>query len=367
MALNELHVHHFRNIEQQKLCFSAGLNLIHGANGSGKTSLLEAIYYLSTARSFRSSNHRRVVQEGGRSLTLFGVVTDPVRGAIKLGLEREPGNTGGVRLHVNGEAGRSVAQFARILPVSVIEPGTFELVAGGPGNRRRFLDWLVFHVEHWFSGIWQEAQRALKQRNHLLRHGIIRHSAIGPWNARVADLGEQLNRGREAGFKRFRDEFDAILERSHAEWLEPVTLEFNPGWDSGKGLADVLESNLESEARAGCTLYGPNRADIRIKVGRYPAGEVLSRGQQRSLVVLMKLAQMRVLQSVGCEGICLLDDIHAELDSDNQALLARELLALNTQVFLTGITAPNQGALGNLMLEHEPAMFHVEHGRFTEQ
>lgn len=367
MALNELHVHHFRNIEQQKLGFSPGLNLIHGVNGSGKTSLLEAIYYLSTARSFRSSNHRRIVQDESRSLTLFGVLTDEVRGRVRLGLEREPGNTNGVRLHQNGERIRSVAEFARLLPVSVIEPGTFELVSGSPGNRRRFLDWLVFHVEHWFSGIWQEAQRALKQRNHLLRHGIINASAIEPWNARLAELGERLNRGREAGFKRFLDEFEAIRQRSGASWLEPITLEFSPGWDSKLGLHQVLESNLESEARAGFSLYGPNRADIRIRAGKHPAGEVLSRGQQRSLVVLMKLAQMRVLQSVGCRGICLLDDIHAELDSDNQALLAGELLALDTQVFLTGITAPSDGALRNLMAEHEPSMFHVEHGRFTEQ
>ncbi|WP_077529931.1 DNA replication/repair protein RecF [Vreelandella utahensis] len=367
MALTELHVHHFRNIEQQKLQFSSGLNLIHGANGSGKTSLLEAIYYLSTARSFRTSNHRRVVQEGCRSLTLFGNVTDPLRGSLRIGLERQPGDANGVRLQRNGEAVRSVSELARLLPVSVIEPGTFELVAGGPGNRRRFLDWLVFHVEHWFSGLWQEVQRALKQRNHLLRHGIIDQSSIGPWNARVADLGERLNQGRQAGFDRFYSEFEAIRSRSQAEWLGAVSLAFNPGWDSSESLGSILESNLEAEARAGFSLYGPNRADIRIRVGKQPAGEVLSRGQQRSLVVLMKLAQMRVLQAVGTEGICLLDDIHAELDGENQALLASELLALNTQVFLTGITAPNEGALGSLMHKHEPAMFHVEHGRFTEQ
>ncbi|MEQ6885639.1 DNA replication/repair protein RecF [Salicola sp. Rm-C-2C1-2] len=367
MALDELRIHHFRNIEHQKLQFSPRLNLIHGDNGSGKTSLLEAVYYLATARSFRSSNHRRVVQEGHASLTLFGSVSDPVRGSIRLGLEREPGNKRGVRLQRNGESIRSIAALARLLPVSVIEPGTFELVAGGPGNRRRFLDWLVFHVEHWFSGVWQEAQRALKQRNHLLRHGIIDAASIGPWNARVADLGERLNQGREEGFRRFRDEFEAMQKRSGTGWLATVSLVFSPGWDTEKRLDAVLAGNLEAEARAGFSLYGPNRADIRIRVGKQPASEVLSRGQQRSLVVLMKVAQMRVLQSVGCQGICLLDDIHAELDADNQALLASELLALNTQVFLTGIKTPDAGALGNLMREHEPSMFHVEHGRFTEQ
>lgn len=367
MALNELHVHHLRNIEHQKLQFSPQLNLIHGDNGSGKSSLLEAIYYLATARSFRSSNHRRVVQQGHRTLTLFGSVSDPVRGLLSLGLEREPGGKNGVRLQRNGESIRSVSELARVLPVSVIEPGTFELVAGGPGNRRKFLDWLVFHVEHWFSGVWQEAQRALKQRNHLLRHGIIDASSIGPWNAQVAELGEHLNQGRQEGFRRFQEEFEAMRARSGADWLGSVSLGYNPGWDSERGLDAVLADNPQAEARAGFSLYGPNRADIRIRVGQQPAGDVLSRGQQRSLVVLMKLAQMRVLQSVGVQGICLLDDIHAELDTDNQALLASELLALNTQVFLTGIKAPNEGALGSLMREHEPSMFHVEHGRFTEQ
>ncbi|XOZ32688.1 DNA replication/repair protein RecF [Halomonadaceae bacterium KBTZ08] len=367
MALNELHVHHFRNITHQKLQFASGLNLIHGANGSGKTSLLEAIYYLSTARSFRSSNHRRVVQEGERSLTLFGRVSDPQKGLIRIGLEREPGHPRGVKLQRDGEAIQAVSDLARVLPVSVIEPGTFELVAGGPGHRRRFLDWLVFHVEHWFSKVWQEAQRALKQRNHLLRRGIIDAASIGPWNIRVADLGERLNEGRKAGFDAFYQEFEAIKARSSVAWLETVSLSFNPGWDASQDLVSVLEGNLESESRAGFSLYGPNRADIRIRVGKQPAGEVLSRGQQRSLVVLMKLAQMRVLQGKGFQGICLLDDIHAELDAQNQALLTSELLALQTQVFLTGIRAPNEGVLGSLMLEHEPSVFHVEHGWFTEQ
>lgn len=366
MALEELHIHNFRNIPSQKLTFSPSLNLIHGANGSGKTSLLEAIYYLSTGRSFRTSKHGRVIREGSDALTLFGRVSE-VSGQYRLGIERAGGGKEAT-LHKNGLKCRSVAEFARLMPVSVIEPGTFDLVSGGPGYRRRFLDWLVFHVEHEYGRLWKRCQRAIQQRNQCLRHGIISDQELGPWSDQVARLGEAVTRSREKGFELFREELQRILADSGAEWARNLRIEFARGWDTNKSLQATLSDNPQSEQRAGFTLYGPNRADIRIRSGNTPAGEVLSRGQQRSLVILMKLAQMRVLRdNCGIRGVCLLDDVNAELDWKNQQLLAGQLLELGCQVFVTSITSPDSGGLWAAVSAGDYRMFHVEHGQFAEQ
>ena len=366
MALQELHIHQFRNIESQRLAFSPSLNLIHGLNGSGKTSLLEAIYYLSSGRSFRTSKHNRVVREGSDRLTLFGRVREE-SGEHRLGIERVIGRQEAT-LHHNGLRVPTIAEFARLMPVSVIEPGTFDLVAGAPGYRRRFLDWLVFHVEHDYGRRWKACQRAIRQRNHLLRHGTISDQELGPWTEQVAAHGEDITRSRETGFELFRRELEQMMSNSEAGWARGLSVEFARGWDKSRSLGETLSGNPESERRAGFTLYGPNRADIRIRYGNLPAGEVLSRGQQRSLVILMKLAQMRVLRDrSGIRGVCLLDDINAELDAGNQQLLASELLALGCQLFVTSITSPGHEGPWSKVSAGDHRMFHVEHGQFAEQ
>ena len=364
--LKELHIYRFRNIDYQRLVFSPDLNLIFGANGSGKTTLLEAIYYLSRAQSFRTSKHYRIVQEGSDTLTLFGRIED---NGVKhrLGVERSPVRREMV-LHRNGLRVGSVAELTRLMPVSVIEPGTFDLVDGPPGSRRRFLDWLMFHVEHGYGELWKQAQRAIRQRNHCLKHGIIVPAQFRPWNERVAALGEEITGLRSYGFELFLAELESMLARHDSDWARGLTLAFVRGWDQNRSLFEILSDNPQSEQKAGCTLYGPNRADIHIRCGGMPAAEVLSRGQQRSLVVFMKLAQMRVLSRVaGLKGLCLLDDINSELDAANQGVLAQELLELGCQLFITSIKAPDPEGIWSAMRSGDYRMFHVEHGQFAEQ
>lgn len=365
MPLRELHIHHLRNLHEQRLEFSERVNLIHGVNGSGKTSLLEAIYYLSVGRSFRTAKHRNVVSQGSDTLTLFGRV-DNERGEQRLGISRDLVK-GSAVLRKNGLPIQSLSEMARELPVSVIEPGTFDLVAGGPGQRRQFLDWLVFHVEHDYGQLWQHCQKTIRQRNQLLRRGIISDGQLGSWNDRLVVLSQKLTERRAFWFERFEKQLVELLERADAQWASSLELGFFQGWDAKRSLAEILDTNHETEYRAGHTLYGPNRCDIRIRINQRPAGEVLSRGQQRTLVILMKLAQMAVVNDQKRDyAICLVDDINAELDRTNQKLLADRLLELGCQLFVTSIEPPDQSLwVGSSAQNHR--MFHVEHGEFSEQ
>ncbi|MBJ6136336.1 DNA replication/repair protein RecF [Marinobacter litoralis] len=375
MALVKLQTQWFRNLEPEPVRFSPSFNLLYGANGSGKSSVLEAIGYLGLGRSFRISRHQAVVAHGQNKLTVFGALdaglddqgdegAEPVEHRVGISRDIALKETS---LRVNGEAVRSLSSLAKRLPVSVIDPGVFDIVAGGPGKRRQFLDWLVFHVEPSFSSLWQQCQRVTSQRNQTLRNGRIDESLMRVWDNQFSVLAESLSDTRTAVFKSFKSAFDEVLGELDAGWTDGLKLEFYPGWDRSQSLVDVLKNHREQERRMGHTLYGPNRADIRLKMGGRPVAETFSRGQQKTLVILMKIAQGKVLSDLGKQVTFLLDDINAELDVRHRIMLARKLQELRCQVFITSIEHPEPDVLWTDGQAPEYRMFHVEHGKLTEE
>lgn len=380
MALVKLQTQNFRNLAPDPVGFSPSFNLLYGANGSGKSSVLEAIAYLGLGRSFRVSRHQAVVSHGHSKLTVFGALDSGLSNnedqsgtaegstgiAHRLGISRDV-SAKETALRVDGEAVRSLSSLAMHLPVSVIDPGVFDIVAGGPGKRRQFLDWLVFHVEPSFSVMWQQCQRVTSQRNQTLRNGRLDESLLRVWDSQFGALAETLSDVREQVFRQFKAAFDAVLQELDASWTEGLKLEFYPGWDRSRSLVDILASHREQERRMGHTLYGPNRADIRLKLGGRPVAETFSRGQQKTLVILMKIAQGKVLSDLGKQVTFLLDDINAELDVRHRIMLAHKLQDLRCQVFITSIEHPEPDVLWGDRDAPEYRMFHVEHGKLTEE
>ncbi|WP_372958388.1 DNA replication/repair protein RecF [Marinobacter sp.] len=375
MALLSLQTEHFRNLAPGTLSFSPWVNLIYGANGSGKTSLLEAIAYLGLGRSFRQNRHQVVCTEGHSRFVVFGqvLVGSPEarngggngRDLTRLGFSRDIQGRE-TRLRVDGENVYSLSILASLFPVSVIDPGVFDVVVGGPGKRRQFLDWLVFHVEPSFGGLWQQCQRTISQRNQILRSGRIDDQQLNVWDRQFVDLAEQVDQLRSSVFSEFETVFRSVLTDTHSEWAEALKVDYFPGWDRKKGLAATLREHREQERKVGHTLYGPNRADLRLRYHGRAVAELFSRGQQKTLVILMKLTQGEVLAVRGKQVTFLLDDINAELDLDHRRLLAERLNRLGSQIFMTAIERPDP----SLLWEIPPSdykVFHVEHGRLTEE
>lgn len=369
MALVALQTESFRNLVAGSHQFSTSVNLIYGANGSGKTSLLEAIGYLGLGRSFRQNRHQSVCSHDASRFVVFGKLLSGERDdrltEHRLGFSRDLAAKE-TRLRVDGETVVSLSSLAALFPVSVIDPGVFDIVAGGPGKRRQFLDWLVFHVEPSFGSLWLQCQRVISQRNQMLRSGRLDGPQMKVWDRQFVTLAEKVNLHRQKVFDRFAAEVRALLEEIPALWSGPVAFDYFPGWDFGKGLQEVLELHSAQERKVGYTLYGPNRSDIRVKYHNRNVAETFSRGQQKTLVILMKLAQARVLRKEGKQITFLLDDINAELDSAHRTLLAAQLQALGSQVFLTTIERPEPEELWQNTLP-DYRMFHVEHGRLTEE
>ncbi|HKK56565.1 DNA replication/repair protein RecF [Marinobacter sp.] len=374
MALVKLQTEHFRNLTGAPVNFSPSINLLFGENGSGKSSVLEAIGYLGLGRSFRVGRHQAVVSHGQKKLTVFGgidrgheLVTEPAPDngiRHRLGISRDTSAKETV-LRVDGEAVRNMSVLAKHLPVSVIDPGVFDIVAGGPGNRRQFLDWSVFHVEPSFAAVWQQCQRVISQRNRILRNGRLDPSLMKVWDSQYTNLTETMTRSRQHTFQLFSAAFFQLLGEIEAPWVEGLRIEFYPGWDDSQSLLDVLNSHREQELKMGHTLYGPNRADLRLRFHGRPVAETFSRGQQKTLVILMKIAQGVVMAQLQKQVTFLLDDINAELDVGHRAMLAAKLQELKCQVFMTSIEPPKPDQLWPHSLP-DYRVFHVEHGKMTE-
>ena len=352
MALEWLQVGEFRCIAQAQLEPAAGINLIRGKNASGKTSLLEAIFFLGRGRSFRSAKVDALIRDGGGAFTVVGRTRDG-RG-VTLGVE---GRRGGTEARVDGTRAESLAELAEALAVQVMDPEVHKLIEEGPGRRRRFLDWGVFHVEHGFLEAWRRYRRALKQRNAALKEGQ-KGAALAGWEAQLIEAGAVVGAKRSAYLVKLNGQLGRLGKRLLEDEIEA---RYHPGWFGDRELAEALEGARSRDEEYRTTHVGPHRADVVIRVGSQRARDRVSRGQQKLLASALILAQMAVHhEEDGNPGVLLLDDPGAELDGESLRRLLEVIEELPAQRFITAL--PEQ-VLGGL----NPAKtFHVEQGTVRE-
>lgn len=351
-----LNISRIRNIDDIRLEPIAGINLIQGMNGSGKTSILESIHMLATGRSFRSTKTSPVIQNGSNECTLYGELGE---GSIAIGLQKFRNQKHLLKLQ--GKKQANWIEVARHLPVQVLDSTAFQLLEGSPKVRRRFLDWGVFHVEPSFVQHWSNSRKCIANRNLLLRAGSrCDRAQLAAWSQELCVEADHVNRARVAYFNELSPVLDDVLRKVSP--VSGLSLTYFKGWDDENPLNELLDASLDSDLRYGATQFGPHRADIRVKLGRNQAVEVLSRGQQKMLVSAMKIAQ-GILLSERTQRRCifLLDDLPAELDEMNRRIVCRILQSLESQIFITCV---DERSLNNCWESTAPlARFHVEHGK----
>lgn len=359
MAIRRLRIQELRNLRQVELDLSR-LNVLSGPNGSGKTSVLEAVYLLGSGRSFRSVRLEPVINHDAERCVVHGSVeSGPAAAVASMGVARDRG--GAFEARMNGKSVSSAAELARALPVQLINSESFALLEGGPKSRRQFLDWGVFHVEHAFHAVWVEVQRSLRQRNALLRHARLASDELAAWDSRLSTSAAHLDGLRRGYFEQFRPLFLKTL--SELTPLVGLELSYHRGWDRERSLDEVLAEQVERDRERGFTGAGPHRADIRLRFQGQNASEILSRGQQKLVVCALKVAQARVFQALtGRECVFLVDDLPAELDRGHRSTLCSLLDALGCQVLISCVDAADlQGCWGAVSRE-DLTVFHVEHG-----
>lgn len=340
MFLQQIEVAGFRNLLDQRLCFSTGFNIFYGANGSGKTSILEAIHVLGAGRSFRTTNLFNIIQHGRERYALGGIVAqnDLYNQKLITNIGVEKTRTGGKSFRLAGKSS-SAAAVARMLPVQAIGTDSHKLIDAGPEHRRKFVDWAVFHMEHDFWEAWQAFKVGLAQRNSILKASVGRRMTAGvltAWQGVFVEAAIKVDAVRKQFLGNLMPVAQAILQA----WLPGRSLElkYSQGWAEAEEFAATLEANLSLDLMLGFTSKGPHRADIDIMLDGAPAKEFLSRGQQKLLVCALLLARSQLLVAQQQKrSIFLFDDLHAELDENSSRRLLAGLGALQSQVFITNI------------------------------
>jgi DNA replication and repair protein RecF len=364
MHITQLRLTHFRNFTEATVNPSSSFNLLHGLNGAGKSSLLEAIHLLGYGRSFRTTKPNAIIETNHDTATSFcrykTVTADRV-----LGVSRN--KVDGFSFNIDSEKTKRISDVAKILPIQIFTPQSSDLILGPPMLRRRFIDWLVFHVEQSFSSSSKAYSGAVNQRNALLKQLYNRGSSAlseqDVWSPIIAKHGEIITQYRKSYLSALNSQLKALYREFKPD--VEIELRYNQGWDSDYTLVDSLAAKSERDLLRGSTSSGPHKAEIQFLINGKPASEYLSRGQLRVLVSLLLIAEVRLLKEyTGKSCIFLVDDIAAELDVDTREFFLDTIVAEKAQVFVTAI---EREQLSFAQKYNNKKVFHVEHNRVHEE
>jgi DNA replication and repair protein RecF len=352
MTLARLQIEQFRNVRNASLALHPEINLIHGLNGSGKSSLLEAVYVLSCGRSFRTAKLGSVVMRDADRCVIFGEVASGGGSVSRLGFARWQDGRREVKL--NSVPVRRFSELAYLLPSVSIGPESVDLLVGGPGQRRQFINRGVFHVEPGFASIWRELEHVLRQRNALLRGGASAHQ-VAVWTSPFIERCERVSEWCETYIEDVRSHFFEIW--GEMDGPKGMEIRYYRGWDAKRDLAAILEERLVSDQQRGFTQAGSHRADLRVQRNKGSATDNLSRGELKLAAWALLVAQAR---TQGDRCLLLVDDLPSELDRVRRRSIWNSLVESRCQIVATGVEPRDLDFAGD-----RGNVFHVKQGEVS--
>lgn len=364
MRLSHLWLREFRCYEELDLELSPGCTVITGANGQGKTSLLEAVAWIATARSMRGVVDAALVRAGAKEAIVRGEIAyDDEHTALVEAAIRAVGRN---RILVNKQPLTRRRDLVEHLRVTVFAPDDLELVKGGPAARRDYLDDLLEASAPRYAGVRADVDRVLRQRNALLRAGVradVDRTTLDVLDDRLVRSGGELVRGRLRLGARLAPEVEGAY-RSLAGEAPGFAARYAPGWSESSADAALEVDDVEVRLRAalealrrreldrGLSLVGPHRDDWSLQLRGLGARHHASQGEQRTLALALRLAGHRVVADLaGAEPVLLLDDVFSELDPRRSEALVAHLP--KTQTLLTTAAALPEGVRADTRLRVE--------------
>ena len=366
MYIERLVLRHFRNYKETALAFAPGGAYISGANGSGKTNMLESIYYLANHASFRTTRREELQTWNVSQSAVYARVTQRDTGRqSELAMHLTPS---GRRLFLNGKETRDLRRFTSEIAAVAFHPGTMNVIKGGPAGRRYLIDRGIFSLQPEFGQTSQYFQRALKQRNALLRRKTSGDASnLATWTEHFIETSVQVMLERQAHVERLNRALNALAE-SLGNDVGLVSLQYQPAIFAKSGSSDdilaawgdekllrercLVESQRlqQAEEAMGQTLFGPQRDDFTIRFRGRESRGYASQGEQRLAAFLLVAAlAMEIRQQRGHHPVMLLDDVISELDARNRQVIFDFLKAHAFQVLITDVEArPQAHDLGSL-------------------
>ncbi|MHB1139406.1 MAG: DNA replication/repair protein RecF [Microthrixaceae bacterium] len=337
MHLRHLWLKDYRSYESVDVALSAGVCAVLGPNGMGKSNLLEAVAYLALLESFRGAPGDALIRAGAEQAVVRGEVTEDGREQL---IEAELTRSGRNRVLLNKQRLQRGRDLLGAVRVTVFSPDDLALVKGGPALRRTYLDQLLVQLDPRHDAVRAEYERALRQRNALLKQtrGRLDEAAsvtLEVWDTKLVQAGERLAQLRDDLVSRL----DPMVRAAYTDVAgdrAATTLRYEASWRS-VGLAAALAAARDDELRRGVTLVGPHRDELSIELNAMPARTHASQGEQRSLSLALRLAAHRSVHEVaGSPPVLLLDDVFSELDPGRSRALLEALPAGQTILTTAG-------------------------------
>lgn len=350
-VLTQLTVLNLRNITELSLQPVSGINLILGENGSGKTSVLEAIHLLAVGRSFRTRSLKNAVQFEQHQLQ----ITAKTSGNIPVGLQYDKNK--GLHIRLNSAPLKRLSELATQLPLQFVPANCHQFFEKGPRYRRQLLDWVLFHVEPSFNFHWQAYKKALQQRNSALKQHKPA-SEIQLWDSPLASHGETITTLRHQQLTKILQQFSGLFASLCPQFANAnFTLKYSNGWLKDLPLSQALGGSLTRDQQLGYTRFGSHAADWLFKIGDVDPIEMFSQGQQKLFFLALCMVQARMAENSNRgKSILLLDDIGSELDQKHQQNVMQELALLPVQAFVTATDFKFNNS-------EKTKVFHVKHGQ----
>ncbi len=331
MVLKTLRVQNFRTHSDFILEIGEKSTLISGANGSGKTSLLEAIYFALQGTSFRSSD-KEILRNDGSSW--FRIDLKDSKDSLRTIIFNDSVQKSKKQFLVDGNKKARLSANLRI-PVILFEPDDLQLLSGSPTRRRNFLDQFLSQIFPSFQLALSRYNKALRQRNNLLKRENVSKDELFPWNLMLAEYGAEIISKRQDFLKLLNSKIEEVYyEISGVK--DEIKIDYLGEKVSKNEILAILSENIERDKILGYTNFGPHKHDIQFIFNKKPAQNIASRGENRSLVLALKFIETDILADLTAKRpIILLDDVFSELDNDRQKLLTKHFSKYQTIITST--------------------------------
>ncbi len=336
MLITNLNLTNYRSYSTLELNLNSGITIFVGKNGEGKTNIAEAIFYLTFLSSHRASGNTPLIKLGNQSAYIRAKVKYSEREIL---VELEINSDKANRAKVNQNQVRSQKEIFGIVQTIYFSPEDLDIVRGDPSERRRFIDQLLTLRSPRIAGVISDYERAVKQRNSLLKTRAST-DALNPWDKQVAELGGELITLRMLALDELKPIFNQVYkdisETKPAEIVYKSSIE-NPSLnqrENSEKITERLINNRGAELERGLTLTGPHRDDLLLILGDHLVKGYASHGESWSIALSLKLATYNLLKSDGLSPILILDDVFSELDEERRERLA-EIAKAAEQTIIT--------------------------------